>query len=116
VKLEVFLHTRLYRCLESEDCLHLEMWRPREKRVPIQSGVVGVTAAKEENATLAVCVELIEHPNVTKVRAPVGVTADCRVVLFGLEGESPCRDIVPILQSGKQTFQTWVGLVLLISR
>jgi hypothetical protein len=63
----------------------LELWRTREKRVPIQSGVVGLTAAKL-SPTVAVCVAVIGNMNVIKAWTAVfGQTKDCPVLLFGLQ-------------------------------
>jgi hypothetical protein len=42
------------------------MLRTREKRFPVQSGVVGVTLAKRVSEILAVCVAVAENNNVTK--------------------------------------------------
>jgi hypothetical protein len=71
----------------------LEIPRTREKRVltwiSVQSGVVGVTVAKEFSVTVGVLVAVIGNTNVTKVWTPVGITtaeilivlSDVRIVL-----------------------------------
>jgi hypothetical protein len=45
----------------------LEKLRTREKRFPVQSGVVGVNIAKAISVTALVCVAVIGNTNVTKV-------------------------------------------------
>jgi hypothetical protein len=72
----------LVRDFENFNFLHLEIRRTREKRFPVESGVVGVTAAKL-SPTVGVCAAVIVNTNVTKVWTAVGMTTDCQV-LFGL--------------------------------
>jgi hypothetical protein len=49
------------------DFLHLVTAQTREKCLPVQSGVVGVTVAKIASATNDVCVEVFCNINVTEV-------------------------------------------------
>jgi hypothetical protein len=96
---------------ENFNFLHLEIPVTREKRVPGQSGVVGVIHAKA-SATVGVCVAFILNSKTTsKEWAPVGFTTDCLVLLFGHQRKCPRRQVVRILQREKETVQTRVGLV-----
>jgi hypothetical protein len=90
--------------------LHLEILRTREKRLPVQSGVVGVTAAKIARATVSACIAVIVNTNVIKACAPAGTTTDCQVLLFGLQRKPPRREVARILQPEKETLQTRIGL------
>jgi hypothetical protein len=56
----------LLRDFEHFNFLDLEKLRTREKRCPVQSGVVGVTVAKAVSETLAVCVAVVVNINVLK--------------------------------------------------
>jgi hypothetical protein len=48
---------------EDGDFLHAETIRTRENRLPVQSGVVGVSVAKE-SVTVGFCVAVLENTNV----------------------------------------------------
>jgi hypothetical protein len=92
----------------------LEPLRTREKRIPVQSGVVGVTGIN--NAGLfGVPVAAIESSNVIKVWTPFGTTQDCLAILFGLQGKSPRWDVMRILQREKETLQTRVALIATVA-
>jgi hypothetical protein len=99
------------RDFEDFNFLHLETQRTREKRFPVQSGVVSVTAAKRLSEIVGVCVAAIVNSNViTKLWTESGITQDCLVHLFGLQRKSPRREVVWIPQREKKTLQTRVGL------
>jgi hypothetical protein len=63
------------RCLvcdfEDFDFFDLEMHRTGEKRLPVQSGVVGVTHTKDVSVTLGVCVALSEILNQPGKNGPI---------------------------------------------
>jgi hypothetical protein len=56
----------------------------REKRLPVQSGAVGITVAKAASGTGDICVAVIANPNVPKVWTADGNTKDCLILPFGL--------------------------------
>jgi hypothetical protein len=97
------------RDFENFNFLHLEMRRTREKRFPVQSGVVGVVLAKAVSVTIGGCAAVIPNTNVTKVWTAFGITIDCVVPFFGLQRKSPRREVVRILQCEKETLQTRVA-------
>jgi hypothetical protein len=121
--------------LEDLDFLDLETLPTRENDLLVQSGVVGVSAAKP-SVTVGVCVAVIENSNVTSNSKPYvafgittdcdqpitttktwtafGITPDCPVLLFGLQRKSPRRDVVRILQREKKTFPTVIRLRMII--
>jgi hypothetical protein len=71
----------LVRDFENFNLLHLEILRTREKRRPVQSGVVRVNDAKVLSATVSACVAVIGNTNVTKVWTPIGITNDSQSFL-----------------------------------
>jgi hypothetical protein len=83
--------------------LPLEFSPTREKHLPVQSGVVGVTATKVHSVT-KVFVALIRNSDVIKPWTPAGMTNDCIVLPLGFQRKSPRREVVRILQREKETF------------
>jgi heme exporter protein D len=89
----------------------LELGRTREKCVPSQSGVVGVTFAKVLSVTVGVCIAVsFNTETARKVWTAAGITTDCLVLHFLLQRKTPRRDVVRILQREKETLQTRIGL------
>jgi hypothetical protein len=99
----------LVRDFENFNFLHLELQRSREKRISIQSGVVGVTAA-EESATSSAYVGAIANTDVTEVGTALARTIDCLLPFLCLQPKSPRGAVVRILQREKETPETHVGL------
>jgi hypothetical protein len=99
--------------LENFNFFHLEMIQTRENDVPIQSSVIGVSAAKG-SVTETVCMAVIGNNHVprriTKVWTMSGITNDCLVLHFGLQRKCPRRNVARILQCEKKTVQTIIRL------
>jgi hypothetical protein len=91
--------------LEDFDFLHFECGATRENGHPVQSSVVGVSRAKLR-PTPAVCVAVVGNSNATKVWTPLVIRIDCPPLLVGLRCKSLPRDVVRILQGGRETPQT----------
>jgi hypothetical protein len=87
--------------------------RTGEKLRPVQSGVVGVTAAEERDtggAGVSVIVNMNVSPSVptTQEWTPVETTIGC--LLFGPQCKPTVRDVL-IVQREKKNFQTFINLL-----
>jgi hypothetical protein len=74
LKNRIWWDGRLVPDFENFNFLHLEILRTREKRLPVQSGVVGVTFAKDGCVTASVCVAVTGNTNVTIEWTQFGIT------------------------------------------